>query len=102
MKEKIEAGISLFENYKLEEAQSIFDALYVDDPKNIEILIYLGKINTRTQNYGDAMNFYNKALEIDPKNEQANTGIQLAKNILQLTNNFYFENAYTDDGLYEQ
>jgi len=101
MKEKVQTAIELFKEYKLDEAQEVFEALLDEDKENIEVLLHLGKIHSRTQNYGVALNYFNKAIELNPNNSEAKTGLVLINNILQLTNNFYFENAYTDDDLYE-
>lgn len=97
----LQEAIKRFKEYRLDEAQEIFEKIIQGDETNLEALLYLGKIHQRTQNYGEAMNCYNKVMEIEPDNMDAKTGMQLIKNILQLTNNFYFENAYTDDDLYD-
>lgn len=94
-------AIELYTEYKLDEAQVAFENLLVSDKNNIEVLNYLGRIHSKTQNYGVALNYYNKVLEIDSNNDIAKTGLNLIQNILNLANNFYFENAYTDDELYE-
>lgn len=95
-------AVELFQNYKLDEAKEMLEKLLDNDSNNfIEINIMLGKTNARTQNYGEAVNYFNKVLELQPDNEQAKTGLQLTQNILQLANNYYFENAYTDDDLYD-
>lgn len=97
----LKKAIELFKEYKLDEAQDIFESLLENDNDNVEVLVHLGKIHSRTQNYGVALNYFNKVIELNPNNSEAKTGLVLINNILQLTNNFYFENAYTDDDLYE-
>lgn len=101
MENELKTAIHLFQEYNLDESQQAFEKLLKLDENNLEVLLYLGRIHSRTQNYGEALNFFNRAIEIDKNNSTANTGIQLIKNILQLTNNFYFENSYTDDDLYD-
>ncbi len=97
-----EEALLLFQNYKLDKAKELLEELLTKDSQNlVKINILLGKINAKSQNYGDALNCFNNALELEPSNEQAKTGLQLTQNILQLTNNLYFENAYTDDDLYD-
>jgi len=98
---KLNQAITLFQEYKLEEAQLAFEQLLEEEPGQIDALVYLGRIHSRTQNYGEAMNCYQQVLDKYPENSSAKTGLQLIKNILQLTNNYYFENAYTDDELYD-
>lgn len=97
----LKTAIHLFQEYKLDEAQEAFELIFDQNNSNLDVILYLGRIHSRTQNYGEALNFYNRAIEIDKDNATAKTGIQLIKNILQLTNNFYFENSYTDDDLYD-
>jgi len=101
MADRISESERLFKEYKLDEARELLDFVLTNDPDNKEALILLGKIHARTQNFGPAINCFNKVLTLDPENLEALTGLKLIQNILQLTNNFYFENAYTDDDLYE-
>ncbi len=101
MSKELNEAINLFQEYKLDEAQELLESIIKSKPDELEALIYLGKIHSRTQNYGVAMNYFNSVLEIQPNNSAAKTGLTLIKNILQLTNNFYFENSYTDDDLYD-
>lgn len=101
MNKMIDKAVTLFEEYKLDEAKKILEQILEQDKNNIKAQLFLGKVNTRTQNYGDAINCFNKVLEKDSENAEAKTGLTLIKGILQLTNNFYFENSYTDDDLYE-
>jgi len=46
-------------------------------PKDIESWLMLGRLQKIAQNSTDAMNAYKKALEIDPDNEDANTGLAM-------------------------
>lgn len=101
MNSNIDHAILLFQEYKLDEAQVEFESILEEDANHIDALVYLGRIHSRTQNYGVSLNCFNRVIELDETNSVALTGIQLIKNILQLTNNFYFENSYTDDDLYE-
>ena len=101
MGSKITDAIDLFRNYKLDESRDILEEIIKVEPLNIDALVTLGRIHSRTQSYGQAMNYFQKVVEVEPNNSEAITGLQLIKNILQLTNNFYFENAYTNDNLYE-
>jgi cytochrome c-type biogenesis protein CcmH/NrfG len=101
MLERIAEAERLFKEYKIEEAGELLQMTLIDEPDNKKALLLLGKIHSRTQNFGEAMNCFNQVLNSEPQNSEALTGLQLIKNILQLTNNYYFENAYTDDDLYE-
>ena len=96
----IEIIKNLIEEYKLEEAHNQIIELLSSDNHNIEALLLLGKIETKKQQYGDALNIYNKVLEVDKNNEQAIASINMIDNILEIRRSFYFENTYTDDDLY--
>jgi tetratricopeptide (TPR) repeat protein len=93
-------GIELYNQYQLDEAQLVLEELVLSHPELTEGWFYLGKICQRTQDYGKALNYFQKTIEIAPGHEGATIGIRLIQDILKLTNNFYFENAYTDEGLY--
>lgn len=41
-----------------------------------------GRIHYRMQKWGDAMNDYSSVLELDPDNQEAKSGLEMAKNIL--------------------
>jgi tetratricopeptide (TPR) repeat protein len=47
------------------------------DPKDVESWLMLGRLDKIAQNSTEAMNAYKKALEIDPDNEDANTGLAM-------------------------
>ena len=47
------------------------------NPKDIESWLMLGRLNKIGQNSTDAMKAYKKALELDPDNEDANTGLAM-------------------------
>ena len=101
MSKELDKAIALFREYKLDELRELLEKIVESDSENLEALTTLGKIHSRTQNYGEAINIFNSVLKIDKDNTEARTNLKLIQNILQLTNNFYFENAYTDDGLYD-
>lgn len=101
MNNQLEKAVKLFNDYKLEESRELLEVLIKENNANELALLTLAKIHTRTQNYGEALNLFNRVLEIDANNSEAITGMQLIKNILQLTNNYYYENPYTDDDLYD-
>lgn len=101
MQEQLQKAIQLFKAYQFEESRELLEQVIAKEPQNIEALLYLGKIHSKTQSYGDALNLFNRIIELEPNNKEAEIGIKLIQNILQLTNNYYYENAYTDEGLYE-
>lgn len=101
MNKKLENAIKMFNDFKLDEARELLEELIVKDENNEVALVTLAKIHSRTQSYGEALNLFDKVLELKPDNSEAITGKQLIKNILQLTNNYYYENPYTDEELYD-
>lgn len=90
-----------FEMYRYEEAYVILNELNKSDTENVETLSLLGKIAYKKQKFGEAINYFNKILEIEPDNTDAKASLLLIGQIMKLTRNFYFENPYTDDALYE-
>ena len=96
----IEILENLIDKYKLEEAQKQIEDILYTDSQNIELLLLLGKIKTKQQQYGDALNIYANVLSLDNNNEQARVSIKMINNILEIRRSFYFENTYTDDDLY--
>jgi tetratricopeptide (TPR) repeat protein len=57
----------------VEQYQKITEA----DPKDLESWLMLGRLDKIAQNSTDAMKAYQKALEIDPDNEDATTGLAM-------------------------
>lgn len=53
-----------------------------DNKSNCEALLLRGKIHYKMQNWGAAMNDYYSVLELDPENQEAKSGIEMAKSIL--------------------
>lgn len=52
------------------------------DKKNKEALLLSARIKYKMQRWGDAMNDYCSVLEIDQENQEAKSGIEMARNIL--------------------
>lgn len=101
MEKLLNESEQLYKEFKLDEARELLELVLKEESHNKQALLLMGKLHSKTQNYGEAMNCFQKVLLAEPENSEATIGLQLIKNILQLTNNFYFENAYTDDDLYE-
>lgn len=95
---KIEALIG---RYKFEKALESIKKLTEEQGETTELLNFKGKIYTRQQQYGDALNTYNRVLGIDPQNKIAKYSIKMINDILKISRTFYFENPYTDDDLYD-
>ncbi len=102
MKNKIfKEAVKLFEENKFEDATKKFEIVIEIDANNDEAYYYLGKIQNKFQNFGQAINYYNKAIELNPDNELVKHEIAIVNNILNISNSLYYENPYTDDDLYE-
>ncbi len=101
MTDDLQKAIKLFRNFKLDESEQLLQQIIKKDKENLEALVFLGKVYSRKQNYGKATNYFNKALILDKDNLDAKIGIDLINSILKLSNNYYYENPYTDDDLYD-
>ncbi len=100
MSHELNNAIELFNAFKLDEAKTIFEQILENENENISALLYLGKIYLKENEHGKALDKFNKVLELQADNSEANTNIALLKSILNLNNNYYYENPYTDDNLY--
>lgn len=69
---------------KAVEAKEAFDSIPAYDTVNY--FIVKGAIEQKFQRWGNAINAYNKVLEIDPDNEEAKNNLHLIQNILNFWN----------------
>lgn len=74
----------LLKNDRAVEARQAF--LQLDIENSVEYFLIRGKIEQKFQNWGDAINAFNKVLEIDPENTEARNNLQLIQNILNFWN----------------
>jgi tetratricopeptide (TPR) repeat protein len=74
----------LLKSEKAEEAKRRFQAIEASD--NVEYFLLKGELEQKYQNYGEAMNAFNKVLEIDPENAEAQNNLHLIQNILNFWN----------------
>lgn len=72
----------LFDQNELGMAKEMLDQLILENPTDIQSHLLRGRIFYKMQKWGEAMNDYNSVLEIEPKNAEANSGIEMARNIL--------------------
>lgn len=72
----------LFEQNELIKSQEILNQLISDYPGDIDSLILRGRISSKMQNWGDAMNDFAAVMDLDPGNSDAKTGLDMAKSIL--------------------
>ena len=83
-KKEIAAVHHLLDTGKAREAEMAFQKL--EPEGNIEYLLLKGKIEQKFQHWGEAMNAYNKVLEMDPGHDEAKNNLHLIKNILNFWN----------------
>jgi len=74
----------LLKNDRAIEAKKAF--LQLDNENSLEYFLVRGEIEQKFQNWGDAINAFNQALEIDPENSEAQNNLQLIRNILNFWN----------------
>jgi len=72
----------LFEQNEIIQSQEILNLLILDNPGDIDSLILRGRISSKMQNFGDAINDFAAVLDFDPDNSDAKMGLQMAGNIL--------------------
>lgn len=73
----------------------------IENQPSINIYMLAAKIKVKSEQYGDALNFLFEALKLDRDNEAVKSKISLIYSILNISNNFFYENTYLDDSLYE-
>ena len=68
IEKKIEEIVSLFKSKKLLKAEKYNKALIIEYPKVVYLYNLLGLILSEKKQPLEALEYYNKGLEIDPKN----------------------------------
>lgn len=82
MTEQFQRAKQLFEQNSLVESIEVLNQVIFDDPFDCQSVLLRGKIYYKSQQWGNAMNDFASVLEIEPENQEAKTGLQMAKNIL--------------------
>ncbi|WP_167618023.1 hypothetical protein [Maribellus sediminis] len=81
---RIEAILLLLEN---EEAQEASEAFRNIQPENTtQYFLLKAKIEQKFQNWGEAINAFNKVLELEPNHTEAQNSLHLIRNILNFWN----------------
>ena len=78
----IKEASKFFEQNELGKAKEMLDQLILENPTDVQLLLLRGRIFYKMQKWGEAMNDYNSVLQMEPKNAEANSGIEMARNIL--------------------
>lgn len=87
---------------KYPELLTFIEQCVSDTCNDPDIIYFYGKILKKFNRFGDALNAFNRALALDPEHKFSKAGIAIINSILSIENTFYYENAYTDDALYEE
>jgi len=78
----INEAINYFEKNEFAQSLEILNELILKDNSDIHSLNLRGRIYYKMQKWGNAMNDYATVLEIEPQNQEAKTGLEMARNIL--------------------
>ncbi len=63
-------GQALYESDRLDEAKAVFETALSLDPENLIALRHLGDIARQAGDVGSARDWYQRALEVDPRNDE--------------------------------
>ena len=82
MKEKLGRISEFLKSNQLDEARQLIAELLQEDASNEELYFFLGQIYYKKQEWGSAINAFNKVLEINPKHTDAQSQIDMTNSIL--------------------
>ena len=94
--ERVRKAVEIFKQHQYLTAYEEIKEAKKEGDESFELYLYQGKLLQKMSRYGEAINSFNKAKTISPTDVRPDNEIMLINNILQITNNFYYENAYTD------
>ena len=69
---------------RAKEAKKMF--LELEPEETVDYFMVKGQLEQKFQNWGEAINAYNKVLDFDAKNEEAKNNLHLIQNILNFWN----------------
>jgi len=73
---------ALVEQHELVGALDMVNKIVGNDPGNGDAFLLRARIHYKMQKWGNAINDYCSVLEIEPENQEAKSGIEMAKGIL--------------------
>jgi len=82
MKNLLTEAKALFDQNELTGSLETVSRYIVNEKDNGEAFLLRARIKYKMQRWGDAMNDYYSVLEIDPNNQEAKSGIEMARSIL--------------------
>ena len=83
MSKEIETAIAYFEAENIEKSLVIVNQILEYDADNVDALLLKAKISYKFQEWGDTLNYLNRALEVDSENSVA---LNLKKIVLSIIN----------------
>jgi tetratricopeptide (TPR) repeat protein len=84
MEKKLQYVLELMQQEKTEKARDEF--LKIKPEETVEYWMIKGKLEQKFQNWGEAMNAFNKVLAIDNKNREAENNLHFIQNIINFWN----------------
>lgn len=84
IKNSLDTITDLLNAEKAEQAKELFNELEIQE--TVDYFLLKGKLEQKYQNWGEAINAFNKVLEIDPQNTEAANNLHLIDNILNFWN----------------
>ena len=81
MSELVEARV-LFDKNELQSSLEKVSGIILNGEVTPDAFLLRARIHYKMQKWGDAMNDYNSVLEREPDNQEAKSGIEMARNIL--------------------
>lgn len=82
MGRNIDDAQKLFEQNDLSQALEILNSILSENATDVFSLNLRARIHYKMQKWGNAMNDYASVLEIEPENQEARSGMEMAKSIL--------------------
>ena len=82
MSDTLTEAKSLFDQNELVGSLAIVNRIIESDSGNRGAFLLRARIYYKSQLWGKAMNDYSSVLEIDPDNQEAKSGIEMARSIL--------------------
>lgn len=82
MSDLLDEAMLLFDKNELAGSLEIVSRIIMNQESNADALLLRARIYYKMQKWGDSMNDYYSVLEIDPQNQEAKSGIEMAKSIL--------------------
>lgn len=86
MNDYLNAGINQLSAGNLNEAETLFNKAITENPNNAEAFFNRGKVNRQRGKFSEAINDFQKALDINPNYNQAKVSIEMVKGIISFRN----------------